>query len=163
MPPNSYGRETKRRTSPPFSRWYGRFVEENATRQEAGTPIRFHRIGMRSSVPTLTLGSLSAPDASARNPSILIVCVLDSRSFDDLRPGIKRSIQNTRSCVISSGGFDRANSADRIIARGYDNLIGYLLNCGIRHDLRQRGMKIVGNEFDNVRFALAKCFAGIDV
>ena len=53
-----------------------------------------HFVG-KSSVPTLTLGSLSDPDASARNPSILIVCVLDSRSFDDLRPGIKRSIQNT--------------------------------------------------------------------
>ena len=54
------------------------------------------RLGMTPSVPTLTLGSLSGPDASARNPSIFIVCVLELRSFDDLRPGIKRSIQNTR-------------------------------------------------------------------
>ena len=53
----------------------------------------------RSSVPTLTLGSLSGPDASARNSSILIICVLDSRSFDDLLPGIKRSIQNTNFLV----------------------------------------------------------------
>ena len=65
------------------------------------------RLGMTPSVPTLTLGSLSGPDASARNPSILIVCVLDSRSFDDLRPGIKRSIQNTRAF---SGELDAGSS-----------------------------------------------------
>jgi len=47
-------------------------------------------IGRGPGVPTLTLGSLSGPKTVSPEHQTSLVCVLDSLTFDDLRPGIKR-------------------------------------------------------------------------